>query len=237
MKEVIEALKPFLQPLKPVLTPDMVITGDIVRWMRAQSNKSKLLPAFASCASNDWIKWKLQRICNSCGCDVDVIETNKSSVIEHCISPKKYEQANILCETCNKARQDSQKEANERQMIEETRRREHAFSLLERYMTSPWTKGEQLTPYNVCFNDSTYERIAVDTGLSYHEYIQSKHWKMISYNAMKKARFKCALCGCGGFLHTHHKNYDHLYMEANHYEDLIVLCSDCHSAYHKGKEL
>ena len=74
------------------------------------------------------------------------------------------------------------------------------------------------------------EKVANLKSLLYSEYLQTDHWQSIRKQALKRARFKCALCSSDGVLHVHHKNYDHLGEEMS--SDLIVLCQPCHEKFH-----
>ena len=74
------------------------------------------------------------------------------------------------------------------------------------------------------------EKVANLKSLPYSEYLQTDHWQSIRKQALKRARFKCALCSSDGVLHVHHKNYDHLGEEMS--SDLIVLCQPCHEKFH-----
>ena len=69
--------------------------------------------------------------------------------------------------------------------------------------------------------------------MPYYEYLQTPEWKQTSYAAMKKARFKCQLCGENGkTLNTHHNTYERRGYEIP--SDLMVLCQECHETYSKN---
>jgi len=68
--------------------------------------------------------------------------------------------------------------------------------------------------------------------MPYHEYLQTPEWKETRYVAMKKANFKCQLCGDGGKLNTHHNTYKRRGYEMS--SDLMVLCGNCHETYSKN---
>ena len=71
--------------------------------------------------------------------------------------------------------------------------------------------------------------------MSYSDYINSDGWKAKS-NFIKESRGnKCQVCGVSGRyikLETHHNNYDNIGKELDN--DLVVLCEDCHSVFHKS---
>lgn len=69
----------------------------------------------------------------------------------------------------------------------------------------------------------------------YLDYIASPVWKAKAFDARESARNKCQLCNSPYYLRVHHRTYDRLGREPQ--EDLITLCSNCHSKFHnKGKD-
>lgn len=77
--------------------------------------------------------------------------------------------------------------------------------------------------------------------IDYNKYLSSKHWKRTRAKALKRAKYKCQLCGrkkCT--FNVHHNNYKNLYWEDK--SDLIVLCTRCHTMFHsyirrRGKDV
>jgi predicted HNH restriction endonuclease len=69
--------------------------------------------------------------------------------------------------------------------------------------------------------------------INYDKYLNSKHWKRTRYKAIKRADFKCSICGTRkDILNVHHNNYNNvLYWEKS--SDLICVCSRCHTVIHK----
>lgn len=74
--------------------------------------------------------------------------------------------------------------------------------------------------------------------VDYDFYLTTKHWKFTRLKAIKRANYKCSLCGSRRYtLEVHHNSYydeklnNILYWEKQ--SDLICLCSRCHSVYHK----
>lgn len=67
--------------------------------------------------------------------------------------------------------------------------------------------------------------------IDYQLYLNSKHWKRTRLKAMKRAEWKCQLCGTRkDTLQVHHNCYKNLYWERK--SDLIVLCRKCHAKHH-----
>jgi len=70
---------------------------------------------------------------------------------------------------------------------------------------------------------------------SYGEYLESEHWDSVRLQALRRAGYRCQLCGNPGMLHVHHNNYDHLWGEGP--GDVVVLCDRCHAWHHQAKAL
>ena len=64
----------------------------------------------------------------------------------------------------------------------------------------------------------------------YKEYLQSEHWKETRTKALKRAGYKCQVCGYKSNLQVHHNNYSNLGHEDD--TDLVVLCWKCHKTFH-----
>lgn len=72
--------------------------------------------------------------------------------------------------------------------------------------------------------------------LSYHDYLQTDHWKETRRQALRRAKFSCQVCNARDtLLNVHHRTYERLGME--HRADLIVLCEGCHALFHKNGKL
>lgn len=70
--------------------------------------------------------------------------------------------------------------------------------------------------------------------MPYVEYLQTSEWKETRLRKLKRAKFRCQLCGKNDKLNVHHTSYVNRGNEND--TDLIVLCVECHSLYHsKGK--
>lgn len=70
---------------------------------------------------------------------------------------------------------------------------------------------------------------------TYAEYLQSEHWKSTRIAALRRAGYRCQLCNAEGELHVHHRTYERLGHE--HVADLIVLCANCHQAFHENGQV
>jgi hypothetical protein len=73
-------------------------------------------------------------------------------------------------------------------------------------------------------------------GMAYRDYLQTAHWELTRAAALERAKHRCQLCnGLKGGLNVHHRTYERLGNELP--EDLIVLCRDCHTIFHKEGKL
>src|SRR5947199_7123461 len=71
--------------------------------------------------------------------------------------------------------------------------------------------------------------------MPYQEYLQTPEWQETRKAALKRAGGHCQLCSGKGTLNVHHNNYDNLGCEQE--EDVITLCADCHSLFHRAGKL
>lgn len=71
---------------------------------------------------------------------------------------------------------------------------------------------------------------------NYSEYLRTDHWQSQRKAALKRAEFRCQVCNSGDKqLDVHHRTYERLGVEIP--ADLIVLCNDCHTLFHKNSKL
>lgn len=74
----------------------------------------------------------------------------------------------------------------------------------------------------------------------YQAYIKSEEWKSLREVILKRDNYHCMCCGrtaeeSGTSLSIHHNNYDNLFDEANHLDDLVTLCKVCHASVHRNR--
>jgi len=70
--------------------------------------------------------------------------------------------------------------------------------------------------------------------VDYKEYLKTPEWDFKRKAAYFFYGHKCAVCGSGGKLNCHHKNYSNVGKETA--DDLIVLCEECHARIHDKSE-
>lgn len=64
----------------------------------------------------------------------------------------------------------------------------------------------------------------------YQKYLRSDHWQETRKKALKRAGYKCQVCGCNKNLQVHHNTYKNIWHEDP--TDLVVLCYKCHKIFH-----
>jgi 5-methylcytosine-specific restriction endonuclease McrA len=71
--------------------------------------------------------------------------------------------------------------------------------------------------------------------MPYERYLQTQHWQDMAQACKRAAKGRCQVCNMPGLLEAHHRTY-----ERRGYEDaadLIALCGECHSLFHKAGKL
>jgi|GEM_PF-4529996 len=68
--------------------------------------------------------------------------------------------------------------------------------------------------------------------LPYKEFLQSRYWEIVRNYVRWKRGYTCELCASTEKLQVHHKTYEHHGEEHDYLDDLILLCSTCHSRHH-----
>jgi hypothetical protein len=87
-------------------------------------------------------------------------------------------------------------------------------------------KQEQTS--NVC---GYYATLKMLKEMNYPEYLYTDHWRHFIKEAVKWSGNKCQLCNHSNvMLHVHHKTYINRGRET--FNDVIVLCEDCHKLVH-----
>ena len=67
--------------------------------------------------------------------------------------------------------------------------------------------------------------------MPYKEYLQTEHWQSFRKRVLRYHGYRCQLCGADKTqLNVHHRSYENRGQEQ--YNDVIVLCHDCHSKFH-----
>lgn len=100
-------------------------------------------------------------------------------------------------------------------------------------------KNRTIAMLKIKLREAEAERDALRTGskLDYQAYLKSPHWKQVREGAVRRAGWRCQLCGRDGLkreLHVHHNRYKNLGREQP--EDIIVLCKGCHKRHHDAEK-
>ena len=68
--------------------------------------------------------------------------------------------------------------------------------------------------------------------MTYENYLKTPEWYRMRNHHLRVAGFQCQICGKGTRpLHLHHRKYSVRGLEQ--FQDLIVMCRDCHYLYHE----
>lgn len=71
--------------------------------------------------------------------------------------------------------------------------------------------------------------------LKYKDFLNTNYWKKIKEYKKYRSNYSCELCSTQNNLHVHHKTYKNHGYEIHKeiiYNDLVVLCEDCHHKFH-----
>jgi hypothetical protein len=81
---------------------------------------------------------------------------------------------------------------------------------------------------------TTSNRIRELRAMPYKEYLRTPHWKRRRQHALRAAGYRCQACSNSlAHLDVHHNTYENLGEELD--RDLIVLCRECHEAFHERR--
>lgn len=68
--------------------------------------------------------------------------------------------------------------------------------------------------------------------MPYTSFVRTPYWYAVSSAIKDRAGHRCQLCGAGGEMHVHHRDYKKHGGEHDHMNDLICLCREHHLSYH-----
>lgn len=91
-----------------------------------------------------------------------------------------------------------------------------------------WSKIKDLANANVDWD------IVADyiKGMDYSDFLDTPYWTAIAERIKIRAKNRCQICNSDKNLNAHHRSYENHGDEIHHMEDLVCICSDCHSKYH-----
>lgn len=79
------------------------------------------------------------------------------------------------------------------------------------------------------------DRAAALQSMRYAEYLATPEWQEKRKDALRRARYRCAVCNGTLRLEVHHRVYGYRGQEQP--DDLTVLCHDCHELFSKNGTL
>jgi 5-methylcytosine-specific restriction endonuclease McrA len=80
------------------------------------------------------------------------------------------------------------------------------------------------------------KRLVELKSMNYRDYLRTPEWQNRRIQHLRSAGFSCQVCNARNTeLHVHHRDYRRIGEEL--YQDLIVLCRDCHALFHENGKL
>lgn len=180
--------------------------------------------------------------CTQCNAETTAM-LSKTGTLNYLKGSKK-----VLCDGCaRKAQEQTVKEKAEAQALHEAEEKAdqdrydaNTNRIINQYVNKTidgtLSQGELIAIWKDIDN-SSFDNDKVATAiklLPYKTFLQTPYWKAISYQAKRRSRFSCCVCGSRQALSTHHKTYGEHGCEHTYYgmRELIVLCQDCHAKFH-----
>ena len=207
------------------------------------SNQAKVRKLFKKTSNTvPAIGYNCEFICEKCNCDFvkSLSKTELFKVFSYISKRKICGMKPILCERCQKERDEQEKRERQLSNMNESEKR---FLNTERYIDiylnpdnswkegiKPYQKINYLSPsfYQVNWNDIIKHIKSMD----YYEFLNTPYWKAIAERVKYKAGYRCQMCNSSENLITHHRTYENHGDEIHHVEDLICICKDCHEKHH-----
>lgn len=69
----------------------------------------------------------------------------------------------------------------------------------------------------------------------YRNYLTTEYWQEVSRAVKARAGHRCQVCNTQFWLEAHHRTYAHRGNELEHLDDMICLCTRCHSIFHMSE--
>lgn len=80
-----------------------------------------------------------------------------------------------------------------------------------------------------------HDRVTALRALPYSEYLKTDHWQLTRHATLRRANYRCQICGETDGLEVHHNTYERRGEELP--TDLFVLCAACHQLFHEHGKL
>lgn len=78
-------------------------------------------------------------------------------------------------------------------------------------------------------------RLAELRSLSYSDYLQTEEWARKRLAVWLRDSKRCRICNSNKGIQVHHRDYSNIGNEP--LNDLVTLCRDCHSLFHKHSHI
>jgi 5-methylcytosine-specific restriction endonuclease McrA len=73
--------------------------------------------------------------------------------------------------------------------------------------------------------------------MPYTHFLRTEYWATVRRAVLSRQRGRCVVCGTTRRVQVHHRTYLHHGAEHAHLADLVGLCGDCHTIYHRAGKL
>ena len=241
--KIIERLEMSLEPL---LNNGDLIDLDMFSDLMRLKNSPLFNTIFPKGTPKEPLKYKLEIYCSTCG-GINIIEVSKTKLIEY-LKSQTYK-----CQECSDNEErltqerlkrdwelaaERQRQMEKKELVEKEKRDlEQTKKCIDTYLNPDcsWNDGVRLyTQLNELAENLTYSALEYASRMNYSDFLKTPYWKTITGKVKQMHNYTCQLCGKTGVtLHTHHpSNYSFRGFEINHLNELMCLCSDCHSKFH-----
>lgn len=224
---------------KRKIQPGEYLSKEVIELLR-QGNTTSRTACFSKTAdtspSKNTCLFPAELACSNCG-STTLQHISKTNLFNYLQGKTK-----IVCDRCDNKYNDGKKD--KKIMTDELREeiRQNTEQYIKNYLDPAKSFDKNISPQErtrLIINQPdrvNYSVVAKHIrSMSYQDFVRTPYWKTISEYKKFRSNYKCALCGSGQKLATHHSSYErhgreHEYAVID--EDLIVLCKDCHDKFH-----
>lgn len=171
-------------------------------------------------------------------------KVSKDRLVSQIYDTERFFTHSFTCPECNaleieelhkknlisKQEKKEQREENTKKFINTYLNPQYSFNKGVKY----FTKWAEINTYLSNSNEQEIAEYIQD--MEYLDFLNTPYWDAVRSKKLYLSGYKCSLCNCNTNLQVHHKTYEHHGYEHENLDDLIVLCSNCHSKHHgKGE--
>lgn len=226
----IKVIKNILSPeTDNLISTDDFITQEIVLLLR-QGKKSRIDKCFKPIPNKHPLpKFTVEVFCKHCGSH-EIELMSKAALLNYiCNVENTY-----CCDACRK--KDEEEIKKQQAIVIEERAKEQATvtqQFIEKFLKSVEETRISIGSIRAAWNGVDWDIISKHIRkMQYSDFLNTAYWKNISFEVKSRAGFKCQLCGKGGSLNVHHRDYSIHGDELHNISDLTCLCADCHAKIH-----